>query len=1768
MDLTEAAGKRQREVMAESGARLKKIRGAIRSSTTKLLNKIDGELSNGNPDLDVLEEYLEQLANKERCLIDYDRDIEAETKEEDLDEEINSALEYMDGISARKTRIRRAMRIEGGDSSSTSFGSQTNNGQRVNTVKLPKLVIQKFSGEISEWQGFWSQYETAIHNNQSLSKTEKFSYLKSFLTGTAASAVAGLALSGDNYDSAINMLTSRFGRKDLVINAHMNKLLNMTPVRKATDVVSLRKLYDDCEVQVRSLDAMGVVSDSYGSLLCPILLKMIPEEIALEFTRLKADNVLKAKDLMDFLKLEVESRERTANLTQRREIEKQEEKNAGRERERRMRRPYTGPTASAAAFHTWSPNDNSECLFCGRTDHKSSECTEFTVDIRREKLKRFGRCFICLGPRHVARNCRAQGIECEVCGKRHYKTVCNHQSKRAKYDKINGSPPTDTVVSVFPGNSEGNTVLLQTATIWIDAPKQSQLAKCLLDGGSQRSFIREDISRALNLPVVGTEIIKLHTFGSVTHKRVTARKVKASLRNLKTNEAVDVELLETPTVCSSKLQMADEKIRRSLEAKGLQVADTPVRGMEVEGLGILIGGDHYWNVVSGRTERLENGLVAVESKFGWLIQGVVSIPVLNVTTEPADVDVFHLSVGEEQILTEQLRSFWETESLGIHMDTEKSPETDAAWKFEESVKYKQGRYEVCLPWREDNSKLATNYCTALNRLNSLARRFQNNNQLYDRYNQVFQEYLAEGMIEEVTKFETENTVYYLPHHPVIRESRTTTKLRVVFDASSHERESRSLNDCLLTGPNLNPDLLSILIKFRQHRVAMMADINKAFLQISLNERDRDVLRFLWLKEKPLPFEELKVVIMRMTRVPFGASASPFLLAATIRHHLKKYKNKYPEEVKVLDECLYVDDFITGTENVDDAIKLSLRAKEILSSASMKLCKWSTNSPVLQNMWKQEYEMEQVEIKGQNPLKVLGLTWKTDTDEFLFETNELIEYLQDKRDTKRGVLQAAARIFDPIGFLSPFTIRVKCLFQEMWERGIAWDQDLPEDLAEKWHQWCSEISCLKTIAINRCYDVKNDSDDLNPHDANSTEKREIHVFTDASERAYCAAAYLRCVKSNGHCTTSLVASKTKVAPLKKMTLPRLELMGALIGARLGKFIITNLKMSENEMYFWTDSMITFHWIRSSSKQWKQFVANRVSEIQNLTLPEKWNHCAGKENPADRGTRGISAQSLKEDVLWWHGPEWLKDVNDETEVMTEFEDDVDEYVVQNTVTEPDCIAQPLFDLSKNSELNKPLRITAWIQRFVHNAQKTEKRTGELCTEEIQQAEKYWIKLTQSMSFSKEMDNLLKNTGVDKQSKIITLRPFLDDVGLLRVGGRLQEANWSYSQKHPYILPGNDTFSELLIRRAHKDVMHSGLQATLNQLRETYWILKGRQMTKRCVRCCLICKRARVKAGQQVSAPLPKERINMTQAFETTGVDFAGPLYIKPHNTKAYIALFTCAVTRAVHLELVSDLSTDAFLLAFRRFISRRGICGVIYSDNAKTFKRAEQDLKLLWTLMEAKEIQNLFAEKRISWKYIVERAAWWGGMWERLVRSVKTCLRKVLGRSYLGFEELQTLICEVEAVINSRPLTYLHTDSSEPSPLTPAHFITGQRITTLPSYPLRDSSLVKMDATQFNKRWQYRQRLINNFWTRWQKDYLMELRSAHCVSILTKSAPFKVGDVVLLYEDKQPKHTWKMGRIEETFVGRDGKIRSCAVRLPSRLILKRPVQLLYPLEVDEH
>ena len=1778
-DVDAAAAALRLEEERKEIERLRRKRGAIRGNTTRLLNNIDAELAKPDADMDQLSTLVDMLSAKEDNLLELDKEVERHTALDDLENEVETTEDYKNRVVSSKSRAQRMIRRKEEENQQlqspmrhrVSDANSANSFAQRQSVKLPKLIIEKYNGDVSKWQEFWSQFETAIHTNDALCKREKFTYLKTYLTGQAAKAVAGLMLTDANYDSAITLLQSRFGRKDLVISAHMSRLLNLNPVKKSSDVHALRQLYDECEIQIRSLESLGVVSDNYGSLLCPILMKMIPDDIALEYSRQRgSDDEWKVDEIVKFLQKEVQSRERalqmTSSYTQKEQKpESKPWKQSCSYKDTKMNRPNM---QSAAALHTTSQEraDNVQnCVFCGNTDHKSEHCPTYSITERKEKIKKMGRCFVCLGQRHIAKTCKVKDVSCEKCGRRHHIAVCTGE-------KSEGQPPTvteDAVVSsviphaakMKPGGHGQNTVLLQTAKAWVGGPSGRKMARCLLDGGSQRSFIHENLVRSLNLPVIRQETLTLHTFGSTVPTLSQRNTVRVILQNVWDNQQrIEIEAIETPQVCSAVMKVPGDQIQLEMKKKGLQLADFPGNDDDPE-LSVLIGADYYWQIVSGRVERLTETLVALESTFGWSVQGPVSM------SSVAEATCMFIPLEEDTLVSKQLCAFWEIESLGITSEQTQNPaEEEALQIFERTTTFKDGRYHVELPWKPERADLQDNYRIATKRFEGLKRRLKKDVTFYSRYNEVVEDYLQQNIAEEVPRdATTDNVKYYLPHHAVLREDKVTTKLRVVFDASSHEEGSPSLNDCLLTGPNLNPDLLSVLIKFRQHEIAYMADIKKAFLQISIVEKDRDAVRFLWLSGPPTGEEDGELRVLRMTRVVFGASPSPFLLAATIRKHLKQYEAEQPQVVETLRDSLYVDDFISSSNSVEEAYHVTTTAKKMLSTAGMDLCKWMTNSHELEKKWEEGTTDHTLAPETHGAvLKVLGLVWRPTTDDFTFDLRPLLSILKGMKNTKRSVLQSAARIYDPLGFLTPFTIRIKCMFQEMWERGLSWDQELPPDLTREWQQWCSELPQLHQLAIPRWYQT----------DIRNKHALTLHVFCDASERAYSAAAYLQGESPDGESKMSLVASKSRVAPLKKMTLPRLELMGAVIGARLANNLMTTLKLEPNQIRMWTDSMITLHWICSSAQKWKQFVANRVTEIQSLTNPEAWSHIAGKINPADLPTRGQSVDKLIQSQLWWNGPSVLTTTDQSEETDEEHVQDnmnaelksSQQIAVQLAANDTDP-TEPVLELEGYSKLKRVLRVTAWIKRFIANAQTKTKTRGELTADELFEAEKYWIKTTQRQSFSQEIKQLKTGKNMNNDCKIKELKPFLDEHELLCVGGRLQQSDFTYRQQHPWIMPNKHRFSELLIQSCHARVMHSGVRDTLVQVRERYWILRARQLVKTTVASCTVCKRFKAKAGRQITAPLPKDRITESPPFEVTGVDFAGPLYVKADDSvkKSYIALFTCAVTRAVHLELVSDQSTETFLLALKRFISRRGLCKIIYSDNARTFKRADQDLKELWKAIKEPQLLEFFSEKGITWKFIAERAAWWGGFWERMVRSVKTCLKKVLGKASLNFEEMCTVLTEVEAIINSRPLTFVHNEVDEPQPLTPAHFLVGQRLTSLPpkTFPA-DTQHPTVSKAEITRRWKYRQRLTTSFWNAWRKDYLLDLKSAHRCDTPTPT-PLKVGDVVLIGEDNTPRQTWRLGRITELFTGRDGLVRSCMVRTPTGTLLRRPIQLLYCLEI---
>ena len=723
---------------------------------------------------------------------------------------------------------------------------------------------------------------------------------------------------------------------------------------------------------------------------------------------------------------------------------------------------------------------------------------------------------------------------------------------------------------------------------------------------------------------------------------------------------------------------------------------------------VLIGLDFYYSFVT--RDIVKGGPsepVAVRTSLGWVFCGPTSD-----SSQECSVSM-NVQVCSEDQLNDTLKKFWDLESIGVkpvEMTASTShKEAMVLQTFKNTLVRKDGRYEVSLPWKEEKAALKDNYKQAESRLCNLERKLIQDPAKANSYREAINKYVVDGVAEEVPLEQVAPSdgrpVFYLPHHAVIREDKQTTKTRVVFDASTRGSNGMSLNSCLEAGPALQPDLVGILLRFRKHQVGIMGDIEKMFLQIRLKEEDMDSHRYLW---RDLDIDSTPK-IYRMTRVTFGVICSPFLAICTTQEHARRCKQTFPEASEEILRNTYVDDFASGKDEVHEALRLQRSSTELMEQAAFNLTKWSSNSPeLMQAIPEKDRASESLinlesGLSGVYPItKALGLKWKTSSDSFIFmnDTNPL-KSSSETLYTKREVASLAAKVFDPIGLIAPFTVRSKLLLQSLWTQGVGWDDVIPVETSVKWIQWVQELSELKQLHIPRCYvDLP-----LSQHS-----KVELHAFGDASEVAYAAAIYLRFVPEEGRASTSLVMSKTRVAPVRKITLPRLELMAAVITARLCTYVKDAIDCPISRIVCWTDNSSTLHWIRGSATQWKPFVANRVIEIQSLLDPNVWHYFPGLHNPADLPTRGLSVNILLDSQLWWRGPSWLQEseVDWPKDLRSQSSNDVVE-VERKSKASVSCVAQPkesVIDFERFSKYSRLLRTVAWI-REIHSQPESQRR-----------------------------------------------------------------------------------------------------------------------------------------------------------------------------------------------------------------------------------------------------------------------------------------------------------------------------------------------------------------------------------------------------------------------------------------------------------------------------
>lgn len=984
----------------------------------------------------------------------------------------------------------------------------------------------------------------------------------------------------------------------------------------------------------------------------------------------------------------------------------------------------------------------------------------------------------------------------------------------------------------------------------------------------------------------------------------------------------------------------------------------------------------------------------------------------------------------------------------------------------------------------------------------------------------------------------------MPHHAVVKNDSTTTKVRVVFDASCKSPQGPSLNDALMVGPTVQQDIRSIIMRSRSRRVMLIADAKQMYRQVLVDERDTPLQRIVWRQSPEHP-----LITYELLTVTYGTASAPFLATRVLSQLANDEQNTFPEAAEILRKDVYVDDLLSGANSIEDATKLRNQLDALLSKGGFQLRKWASNEEaVLEGIPADNRALQaSFDLDRSQSIKSLGLHWEPASDQLKYKIDLPTKTLSVSL-TKRIALSQIARLFDPLGLLGPVVITAKIFMQALWtlkdgnDKIYSWDEPLPASMVQRWNNYMQELPLLNNLRIDRYI--------LTPSPAYI----QYHFFSDASQHAYGACCYIRTADTSGAFRVTLLTARSRVAPLKQQSIPRLELCGALLASQLYERVSQALEL-RGPSFFWVDSTTVLSWLKATPSTWTTFVANRVSKIQQSTQNCTWHHVAGQENPADLISRGITAESILENNLWWQGPHWLQlpqtswpserlEITPNTEILSEGE--------KRKTTVCTASSEPTFiDLftEQFSDYDRMVRVTAYCSRFINNCRRISSTSLStyVTTEEKLAAEAILIRLVQQQTFPEEWKQLLNSQHVSPKSRLRWFYPFISNDQLIRIGGRLNQAQQPYDSKHQIILPASHALSKLLIRSLHKRNLHAAPQLLVTVLRLRYWITGARNLARNIVRNCVECVKARPQLLEQFMAELPASRVTAARPFSVTGVDYWGPITLQRIHRraaprKAYIAVFVCFVTRAVHLELVIDLSTAKFLQALRRFVSRRGLCSDIYSDNGRNFIGASNELR---KLIRSKEHQQAVAEEctanSIRWHFNPPKASHFGGLWEAAIHSAQKHFFRVLGTHTLAQDDMETLLAQIECCLNSRPLIALSDDPTDFETLTPGHFLVGSALKAIPDTDLSTIPLNRL------RQWEQTQKILQLIWKRWHSEYLSTLqpRSKWC----SPPVVIKTNQLVLLKDENSPPMAWPTARIVEIHPGSDGITRVVTVQTPS-------------------
>ena len=1148
--------------------------------------------------------------------------------------------------------------------------------------------------------------------------------------------------------------------------------------------------------------------------------------------------------------------------------------------------------------------------------------------------------------------------------------------------------------------------------------------RTLMDPGSGTNWIVKDILKYVEFTMIGSEVLEVITFNNTVKQKFNLVEVyfndleglKQALRcyvieDFARHIAVKGMLAHIVTNSHNKIKLfkhmvdpASNEIDHVNKGTGIIISSSAINNIRTEShivllpeLDILLEPTIFGVAISGR---IPPSLVSQVE----VLQANYIVPT---RTEVFSDTELYLQ-DKDSNLNKDIDFLWCQENLGVQPGEMHENDQIAVEHFLDSVQHDQetNQYTVSLPWNEKKYLLKDNMRVAAGRTRRQQEEMIRNKPYGIAMCEAVSTMVEDNTVERVdVTMPNNNTKYYMPFRGIMKKD-STTSCRLVMDASSKPSASDiSLNQALYQGPNLTQDLAVCLLQFMLGYYGVVSDIEKAFLRILIAHHDRDALRFFWF-EDPFNYNS-KLIIYRFKAVIFGGVCSPFQLAAVI-NKLITDQCKCTYVKNALLQGTYVDNVLHATNSENQLVQFFNTSRDLFNKGNFNLRQWSSNSPKLMDRAIASNVADQSRV-----IKVLGLQWNLDKDRFLYNTN--IEW--NGQFTKRSVLQFTNRVFDPLGLLTPISIRKRLFMQELWKRKLKWKDSFEhiENLKDEWLALVKETHIAVSGTFRR-----------NSYFSFNTE---FHIFSDASKRAYGAIIYAR-TPASPECQDTklhLIFAKGKVAPLdSKLSIPKLEISGVTVGAHLIPFVTKAWKLGEHHKFFiWCDNKATLHWLSQYNIK-DIYVHNRVQRIRSLCSKENTTlrYVPTALNPADLLTKPQKVSKFVRNEDYWSGPKWLLDPNtwpvaDETYNM--YPEGVDFVTTALPAAIINLGLTSVINFFNRYRFEKGLRILAYVLRpFKSKSAQVINFKGKFVSkEELDLAKLIGIKIMQSDMFLEEF-NLLKAGKSVKAGICRKWNLFLDSDGIIRCKGRLLNLLEPRIKNDPILVNAKHPFVEGFISYLH---WHTNCSSRANTLHNVRKVIHGPHLTttvKKIVRQCNTCRILRAQPYSYPEIPpLPKTRLAADKPFAVCGVDYSGPHHVKEGRSrkKVWVALFTCMVSRAVHLEAVPDLTSETFLQSLQCLAWKRGSPKVLMSDNATTFVRAN---KMLSDISCTKEVKEHLAIEGISWQFTPVRAAWFGAVYERLVGVLKKEMIKLIGHSLISFYELTVNLAEIAHIINSRPL----------------------------------------------------------------------------------------------------------------------------------------------------